>query len=220
VALPETLSFEQGAGFAIAYATSYHAFRQCAPIQPGQVVLVLGAAGGGGTTAVDIAKSMGARVIAAAGSDEKLAFAREVGADETVNYSEQSIKETVRGLTGGQGADVVYDPVGGELGKQALSALAWQGRHLVVGFASGEIPAFPANLLLLKEACLIGVYWGDWAVRNPGLAASNMQELADLVKGGTLKPRVTATYPLERFEEAFSALAQRQAMGKVILTFH
>jgi len=219
IPLPQSLTFEQGAGFAITYATSYHAFRQCAPIEPGQTVLVLGAAGGVGTTAVEIAKAMGARVIAAASSARKLAFAREVGADEILDYSHQAIKETVRELTGGKGADIVYDPVGGDLGKQALGALGWQGRHLVVGFASGEIPAFPANLLLLREASVIGVYWGDWAAKDPGAAASNMQELAALVAEGALIPRVTEVYPIGQFEEAFASLAQRRALGKVVLTF-
>jgi len=217
--LPSSLSFEQGAGFAITYATSYHAFRQCAPIEPGQTVLVLGAAGGVGTTAVEIASYMGARVIAAASSAEKLEFARKAGASDGVDYSGQSLKETVRKLTDGQGVDVVYDPVGGELARQALSALGWGGRYLVVGFASGEIPSFPANLLLLKEASAVGVYWGDWAARNPELSASNMREIANLVVDGKLQPRITQSYALERFAEAFDALASRRAMGKVIITF-
>lgn len=217
--LPEPLDFKQGAGFAITYATSYHAFRQRAPIEGGETVLVLGAAGGVGTTAVEIAKVRGARVIAAASNAEKLEFAREVGADDTVDYSSQPLKETVRELTGGRGADVVYDPVGGELALQALGALAWDGRYLVVGFASGEIPSFPANLLLLREASVIGVYWGDWAAKNPGAAASNMREIAGLVAGGDLQPRITAAVPLERFEEAFAALAGRRVLGKIVLTF-
>ena len=217
--LPDSLNFEQGAGFAITYATSYHAFRQRAPIESGQTVLVLGAAGGVGTTAVEIAKAMGARVIAAAGSPEKLDFIREVGADDTVNYSEHSLKDEVRKLTDGRGADIIYDPVGGELARQALSALAWDGRYLVVGFAAGEIPAFPLNLLLLKEARVIGVYWGDWAARNPADATSNMHEVAELVMKGRLSPRITAAIPLADYEEAFSALATRRAMGKVVLTF-
>lgn len=217
--LPESLSFEQGAGFAITYATSYHAFRQCAPLEAGQTVLVLGAAGGVGTTAIEIAKSMGARVIAAASSDEKLEYTRELGADETVNYTDQPLKDTVRELTGGAGVDVVYDPVGGAFATQALQALGWNGRYLVVGFAAGEIPQFPANLVLLKEARIIGVYWGDWAARNPDLAASNVRELVGLIADGTLEPRVMATYPLDRFEEAFAELAERRARGKVVLTF-
>lgn len=216
--LPASLSFEQGAGYAITYATSYHAFRQCAPIEPGQTVLVLGAAGGVGTTAVEIASYMGARVIAAASNTEKLEFARSAGASDGVDYSNQSLKETVRKLTDGKGVDVVYDPVGGELARQALSALGWGGKYLVVGFASGDIPSFPANLLLLKEASAIGVYWGDWAARNPELSASNMQEIANLVAEGKLQPRITQSFPLEHFGKAFDALASRRAMGKVIFT--
>jgi NADPH2:quinone reductase len=219
IPMPESLSFEQGAGFAITYATSYHAFRQSAPIEKGQTVVVLGAAGGVGTTAVEIATAMGARVIAAASSEEKLEFARQAGASDTVNYSEQSLKDAVRSLTDGKGADVVYDPVGGELASLALQSLGWQGRYLVVGFASGQIPEFPANLLLLKERRVIGVYWGDWAAKDPAASASNMQELGKLVADGTLSPRVTAVYPLERYEEAFASLAQRRALGKVVLTF-
>lgn len=217
--LPECLDFEQGAGFAITYATSYHAFRQRAPIQPGQTVLVLGASGGVGTTAVEIASLMGARVIAAASTEDKLEFARQAGATDLVDYSRHSLKEAVRGLTDGKGADVVYDPVGGAMARQALSALAWDGRYLVVGFASGEIPSFPTNLLLLKEASVIGVYWGDWAARNAVAAGSNMKEVADLVEQGKLKPRVTAAYPLDRYTEAFSELAERRALGKVVLIF-
>lgn len=217
IPLPESMSFEDGAGFAITYLTSYHAFRQRAPIEAGQTVLVLGAAGGVGTTAVEIAKAMGARVIAAASSEEKLRFARSVGADETIDYSSQPLKESVRELTGKRGVDIVYDPVGGELAGQALGALAWDGRYLVVGFASGRIPEFPANLLLLKEASVIGVYWGDWAARNPGLNASNLQELAARMAEGTIRPRITEAFPVERFRDAFSALAERRVLGKIVL---
>jgi len=150
--LPDMLSFEEGAGFPITYCTSYHALKDCAALQDGETVLVLGAAGGVGTTAIEIAKSMGARVIAAASSDRKLEFCRSVGADEVINYAEMPLKETAKELTGGKGVDVVYDPVGGELAEQALRATGWHGRYLVVGFASGEIPRLPANLALLKEA--------------------------------------------------------------------
>ncbi|MDX1555772.1 MAG: NADPH:quinone oxidoreductase family protein [Xanthomonadales bacterium] len=217
--MPDSLDFEVGAGFAITYATSFHAFRQRAPIESGQTVLVLGAAGGVGSTACEIASAMGARVIAAASSPEKLEFARGFGADEGIDYSQQSLKDAVRGLTSGAGADVVYDPVGGELARQALGALAFNGRYLVVGFASGEIPAFPANLLLLREAQVIGVYLGDWAARQPRDAASNMQELADLVAAGRLRPRITAAYPVEQFQQAFATLAGRSLRGKIVLTF-
>ncbi len=216
--LPDSLSFEQGAGFTVTYATSYHAFRQCTELKPGETVLVLGAAGGVGSTAVEIAKALGARVIAAASSDDKLQFARESGADETINYSEVSLREAVKELTGGKGVDVVYDPVGGELAQMALRSLAWHGRYLVIGFACGEIPDFPANIALLKEASIIGVWWGTWSSHNPGDSLQNMAELAAMVEAGKLNPRVTESYPLERFADAFAAITARRARGKVILT--
>jgi NADPH2:quinone reductase len=215
--LPDDLSFEQGAGFSVTYGTSYHALKQSANLQPGETVLVLGAAGGVGITAVEIAKAMGARVIAAASSDEKLEFAVSAGADETINYSEVPLKETVKELTGGKGADVVYDPVGGELADQALRATAWHGRYLVIGFASGEIPKFPANIALLKEASIIGIWWGTWATKNPKLQIQNMMELAKLVAEGVLTPRVTESYALDDYVDAFKAITERRARGKVTL---
>ena len=215
--LPEALDFEQGAGFTVTYGTSYHALQQSAHLEPGETVLVLGAAGGVGITAVEIAKAMGARVIAAASTDEKLAFAKAAGADETINYSSVALKETVKELTGGKGADVVYDPVGGDLAEQAFRATAWHGRYLVIGFASGDIPKFAANIALLKEASIIGVWWGTWASRNPGLQIRNMTELASLIQDGTLTPRVTESYAVDDYVEAFTAITGRRALGKVIL---
>ena len=215
--MPGGLNFEQAAGFTVTYGTSYHALRQSADLQPGETVLVLGAAGGVGITAVEIAKAMGARVIAAASSDEKLAFAKEAGADETINYSTQDLKETVKEMTGGKGADVVYDPVGGELADQAFRATAWHGRYLVIGFASGDIPKFSANIALLKEASIVGVWWGTWAAKNPKLQMQNMQELTALIQDGVLTPRVTESHRLEDFEQAFAAITERRARGKVIL---
>jgi NADPH2:quinone reductase len=216
--LPGDLSFEQGAGFSVTYGTSYHALKQSANLQPGETVLVLGAAGGVGITAVEIAKAMGARVIAAASSDEKLAFAESAGADMTVNYSKLPLKETVKELTDGKGADVVYDPVGGELADQAFRATAWHGRYLVIGFACGDIPKFPANIALLKEASIVGVWWGTWASKNPKLQMQNVMEMAQLIAAGTLNPRVTESYALENFVDAFKAITERRALGKVILT--
>ena len=215
--LPEDLSFEQGAGFSVTYGTSYHALKQSANLQPGETVLVLGAAGGVGITAVEIAKAMGARVIAAASSEQKLEFARSAGADELINYSEVPLKETVKELTGGNGADIVYDPVGGELADQAFRATAWHGRYLVIGFASGDIPKFPANIALLKEASIIGVWWGTWATKNPQLQIRNMLEMAQLVKEGVLTPRVTESYSLDDYVDAFKAITERRARGKVTL---
>jgi NADPH2:quinone reductase len=215
--LPEDLSFEQGAGFSVTYGTSYHALKQSANLQPGETVLVLGAAGGVGITAVEIAKAMGARVIAAASSDEKLEFAISAGADDTINYSKVPLKETVKELTGGQGADVVYDPVGGELADQAFRATAWHGRYLVIGFACGEIPKFAANIALLKEASIIGVWWGTWAARNPKLQIQNMLEMAKMIKEGTITPRVTESYALDDYVDAFKTITERRALGKVTL---
>jgi len=216
--LPGALSFEQGAGFTVTYATTYHAFHQCTELQAGETVLVLGAAGGVGSTAVEIAKAMGARVIAAASTEDKLQFAREAGADETINYTEVSLRDAIKELTGGKGVDVVYDPVGGELAQMALRSLAWHGRYLVVGFACGEIPEFPANIALLKEASIIGVWWGTWASRNPRASVQNMVELAAMVEAGQIEPRVTESYPLERYADAFAAITERRARGKVVLT--
>jgi NADPH2:quinone reductase len=217
IPMPQGLGFEQAAGFTITYGTSFHALKQSANLKAGETVLVLGAAGGVGITAVEIAKAMGARVIAAASSDEKLDFARSAGADETINYSEESLKERCKALTNGKGVDVVYDPVGGELAQQALRALAWHGRYLVIGFASGDIPKFPANIALLKEASIIGVWWGTWCQHNPDGSAQNMAELATMVAAGQLTPRVTESYFLDQYAEAFASLENRKAQGKVIL---
>jgi NADPH2:quinone reductase len=216
--LPSALDFAQGAGFTVTYATSYHAFRQCTELKKGETVLVLGAAGGVGSSAIEIAKALGAHVIAAASSEDKLQFARESGADQTINYSEVSLRDAVKELTEGKGIDVVYDPVGGELAQMALRSLAWHGRYLVIGFACGDIPAFPANLALLKEASIIGVWWGTWASRNPQESLQNMAELAAMIDEGRLTPRVTERYPLEQFTDAFAAITARRAKGKVVLT--
>jgi len=217
IPLPDGLDLNQGAGFSVTYGTSYHAMKQSANLQAGETLLVLGAAGGVGIAAVEIGKAMGARVIAAASSEEKLEFAKSAGADDTINYSKVPLKETVKELTDGNGADVVYDPVGGELADQAFRATAWHGRYVVVGFASGDIPKFAANIALLKEASIIGVWWGTWAAKNPGLQIQNMQELAELISIGKLRPRVTESYPLEDYVDAFAAITERRALGKVVL---
>jgi NADPH2:quinone reductase len=216
--IPDHLDFEKAAGFTITYGTSYHALKQGAKLKSGETVLVLGAAGGVGITAVEIAKAMGARVIAAASSDEKLKFARAAGADEIINYSTGSLREECKSLAGEHGIDVVYDPVGGELAQQALRSLAWHGRYLVIGFASGDIPKFPANIALLKEASIIGIWWGTWLRNEPAESAQNMKELFDLVAAGILTPRVTETWPLEKYVEAFGSITNRTARGKVIFT--
>lgn len=216
--LADNMSFEQGAGFAVTYGTSYHALKDCAHLQPGETVLVLGAAGGVGIAAVQLAKSMGATVIAAASSSEKLEFALQAGADHGINYLSESLRDRVKSLTEGNGVDVVYDPVGGEFATQALRALAWHGRYLVVGFASGDIPQMPANLALLKEASIVGVWWGTWAARQPRDFATNMQELAALAGSGKINPGATASFALQDFKAAFRSLSERRALGKVVLT--
>jgi len=215
--LPAELDFEQGAAYAVTYGTSYHALKQSTELKAGETLLVLGAAGGVGSAAVEIGKAMGARVIAAASSDRKLAFAQGFGADELINYSEQSLREAVKTLTDGAGVDVVYDPVGGEIAQQALRSLAWHGRYLVVGFAAGDIPQFPANIALLKEASIIGVWWGTWLAKTPDGQLQNMRELGELLRSGRVKPRVTESYPLSDFKQAFRALSERRAVGKVVL---
>lgn len=215
--LPEGLTFEQGAGFSVTYGTSYHALKQSANLQPGETVLVLGAAGGVGITAVEIAKAMGARVIAAASTDDKLEFAKAAGADEIINYTNQPLKETVKEMTDGNGADVVYDPVGGELADQAFRATAWHGRYLVIGFASGDIPKFQANIALLKEASIIGVWWGTWATKNPERQMQNVTELAGLIAAGRISPRVSESYAFDDYLDAFRAITERRALGKVVL---
>jgi len=215
--LPAELDFEQGAAYAVTYGTSYHALKQSTELKAGETLLVLGAAGGVGSAAVEIGKAMGARVIAAASSDKKLAFAKELGADELINYSEQSLRDAVKSLTDGAGVDVVYDPVGGEIAQQALRSLAWHGRYLVVGFAAGDIPQFPANIALLKEASIIGVWWGTWLAKTPRGQLQNMRELGELLRSGSLRPRVTESYEFDDFKQAFRALSERRAVGKVIL---
>ncbi|MDG1813277.1 MAG: NADPH:quinone oxidoreductase family protein [Porticoccaceae bacterium] len=214
----ETMSFEQAAGFAITYGTSYYALKQQAKIQPGETLLVLGAAGGVGIATIQIAKAMGAKVIAAASSEEKLDFACEAGADLRINYSEENLKDKVKELTGGKGADVIYDPVGGDFSEQAFRAIAWDGRFLVIGFASGPIPAIPLNLMLLKGASLVGVFWGAWAARFPMESRQNFDELIEMIDGGQFSPLVTEVYSLDDYKAAFESISERRAKGKVILS--
>jgi len=218
IPLPPELDFEQGAGFIITYATTIHALRQSAALREGETLLVLGAAGGVGLAAVELGKAVGATVIAAASSDEKLAFTRQHGADETINYERDSLKDEVRRLTDGKGVDVVYDPVGGDIAQQALRGLAWQGRYLVIGFASGKIPEFPANLALLRESSIVGVYWGEWSSRNPAAHVQNMEDLAALAAEGKISAHVSSVHALDDFRDAFAAITGRKARGKVILS--
>ena len=216
--LPPGMPFTAAAGLSITYGTTVHALRQSANLQSGETLLVLGAAGGVGSAAVEIGKAMGARVIAAASSAEKLAFAKEIGADEVIDYSTDSLKDSIKALTDGKGVDVVYDPVGGELAQAALRSLAWHGRYLVIGFAAGGIPEFPANLALLKEASIVGVFWGEWAQRHPELQAANAKEIGKMMTEGRLSPRIGEVHKLDDFAAAFEAITSRRAMGKVVLT--
>ncbi len=216
---PAALSFEEAAGIAITYFTSYYALKQRAQLQAGETLLVLGAAGGVGTTAVELGKLMGAKVIAAASSDEKLETCKALGADEVINYSEQPLKEAIKELTGGKGVDVVYDPVGGDFSEQALRGMAWNGRFLVIGFAAGPIPSVPLNLALLKGCSIVGVFWGRFTGEEPETNIANIQELWELFEAGNIKPVVTDCFPIEQYREAFTCMTERRARGKVILTF-
>ncbi len=214
---PNGLSVEQAAGFTIAYGTSFYALSQRGQVGEGDTLLVLGAAGGVGSAAVELGKIMGATVIAAASTDEKLSFAASLGADHTINYIEQELKSAVRELTDGRGVDVVFDPVGGDLSESAFRAIAWNGRHLVIGFAAGDIPAIPLNPPLLKGASIVGVYWGDWLAKEPRQAAEMVAELYDLAATGRVHPRVSDVFPLAEFADGYAALTNRTANGKVVL---
>lgn len=216
--IPASMELSTAAAFGMTYGTSMHALKQRAKLQAGETLLVLGASGGVGLAAVEIGKAMGATVIAAASSAQKLEVARAAGADHLINYSESSLKEEVKKLTAGQGADVIYDPVGGDLFDQAIRAIAWNGRLLVVGFASGRIPDLPVNLALLKGAAVVGVFWGAFAQRQPEDNAANFRQLFAWHAEGKLKPLVSQTFPLARGAEAINALGQRQAVGKVVVT--
>jgi NADPH2:quinone reductase len=215
---PASISFEQAAGLSITYGTSYYALKQLAKLQPGEAVLVLGAAGGVGTSAVQLAKAMGARVIAAASTAEKLEFAVRAGADDTINYSEEDLRDRIKSLTDGKGPDVIYDPVGGDLSEAAFRSIAWGGRFLVIGFAAGDIPSMPLNLPLLKCASIIGVFWGSWIKRFPDQGAANFGELAEMISSGRLDLLVTEVYSLDDYLDAFRAIGERRARGKVILS--
>ncbi len=215
--IPTEMDFTTAAAFSMTYGTSMHALRQRANLQPGETLLVLGASGGVGLAAVEIGKAMGARVIAAASTAEKLEVARAAGADELINYNETSLKDRIKSLTDGQGVDVIYDPVGGPLFEEAFRSIAWNGRMLVVGFASGEIPSLPANLPLLKGASLVGVFWGSFAQRQPHDNAANFRQLFAWYAEGKLKPLVSQTFTLEQTPQAIDMLGQRKAVGKLVV---
>ena len=216
---PPALSFEAAAGITITYLTSYHALVQRANIQPGETLLVLGAAGGVGSTAVELGKALGATVIAAASSDDKLALCKELGADHTINYSTESVKDRVKELTDGRGVDVVYDPVGGDFSEPAVRSMGWNGRYLVIGFASGPIPSIPLNLTLLKGCSIVGVFWGRFTMEETEVHLANIDTLWQWFEEGKIKPVITDVFPIEEYEGAYAAMMERRAKGKVILTF-
>ncbi|MDA8019173.1 MAG: NADPH:quinone oxidoreductase family protein [Thermoanaerobaculia bacterium] len=214
--IPDGMDTDRAAGITITYATSYYALRDRAKLQPGETLLVLGAAGGVGLAAVELGKALGATVIAAASTEEKLAAAEAAGADLRILYTEEPLKERVKELTNHQGADVIFDPVGGAFSEQAFRAIAWEGRHLVVGFAAGDISKIPLNLALLKSAQIVGVFWGAWTQREPEASVRGQLELKTMFEQGRLEPRVTAM-PLERYRDAYEMLADRRVIGKVVL---
>lgn len=214
---PEGVPLDVAGGIAITYGTSYHALKDRAALRPGETLLVLGAGGGVGLTAVELGRKLGARVIAAASSAEKLALARGQGAHETINYREEDLRERIKALTGGKGVDVVYDPVGGADAILAVRSLAWGGRFLVVGFAGGEIPQIPANLLLLKSASALGVLWGNSVLADPVLHDANMRQILDWLARGELHPVIDRRFPLDQAKAALRHLEGRAVKGKVLL---
>jgi len=218
IPLPNGVDFETGAAFTLTYGTSYHAIKDRAALKAGETMLVLGAAGGVGIAAIQIGKALGARVIAAASTPEKLAICRENGADETINYSTEDLRERLKALTGGKGPDVVYDPVGGKYAEPAFRSIAWRGRYLVIGFADGEIPSLPLNLPLLKGASVVGVFWGDFVRRELPNFVRDLTELFDLMMQGKLRPHICARYPLAEGRTALNDLMNRKATGKVVIT--
>ncbi len=219
--LPDSFPFVDAAAFIMIYATSHHALLDRAQLKAGETVLILGAAGGVGTAAIQIAKQAGARVIAATSSDEKCTLCKSLGADDTINYSRgtpsKAFREAIKSLTDGKGPDVIYDPVGGDFAEPALRSIAWRGRYLVVGFASGPIPSLPLNLALLKGASIVGVFWGDFSRREPIAQAAMMQELAQWYAQGKIKPVIDQTMPMSELKAAYAHMGSRGVMGKLVL---
>lgn len=215
--LPDNVSFEQAAGFPVTYGTTYHALKDRADLKAGEVLLVHGASGGVGLNAVELGKRMGATVIGTVGSDAKMDIVKQYGADHVFNYSTQSIRDTVKELTGGQGADVIYDPVGGDAFDESLRCINWGGRLLVVGFASGRIPEAKANLVLLKQCQIVGVFWGAWTERHPDECRKQFETLLGWCNEGKISPHISLRYSLAEAPAALKALAARKATGKVIV---
>jgi NADPH2:quinone reductase len=215
--LPAGFPHVDAAAFIMIYATSHHALIDRAQLRAGETVLVLGAAGGVGTAAIQIAKAVGARVIAAASTDEKCALCTRLGADAVINYSTENLREAVKAATGGKGPDVIYDPVGGDFAEPAFRSIAWRGRYLVVGFASGPIPSLPLNLMLLKGASVVGVFWGDFSRREPKANAAMMAELAQWYAQGKVKPVIDRTMPMAQLKQAYAHMGSRGVMGKLVM---
>ncbi len=218
VPIPAGMPADVAAGFTMTYGTSHHALKQRANLKAGETLLVLGAAGGVGLTAVELGKVMGAKVIAAASTDDKLALCRDYGADETINYTTANLKDEVKRLTGGKGVDVIYDPVGDRFAEPAFRSIAWNGRYLIVGFAGGNIPSLPLNLPLIKGASLVGVFWGAFTQAEPAAHRANMAELLAWYSEGKLRPHVSRHFPLEEGPAAIRWMMDRKATGKVVLT--
>ncbi len=217
LALPPGFALEDGAAFIMTYGTAYHALVDRAALRAGETVLVLGAAGGVGTAAIQVAKAVGARVIAAASTDEKRALCRSIGADETIDYTRVDLRDALKSLTGGKGVDVVCDPVGGEFAEPALRSIAWRGRYLVIGFTGGAIPALALNLPLLKGAAIVGVYWGEFVRREPRAAAAALRELISWYGAGKVRPVIDRALPMADLPAAYARMTSRQVRGKLLL---
>lgn len=218
IPLPEAVDFATGSAFLLTYGTAYHALTDRATLKEGEALLVLGASGGVGIAAIEVGKAVGARVIAAASSPQKRAICRDHGADEVIDYAAADLKKTLASLTSGKGVDVIFDPVGGPFSEAALRNCARRGRHLIIGFANGEIPRVPTNLALLKECSLVGVFWGRYVKSEPAAWAADLRTLFAWLRQGRLRPHVNKRYPLERGSEALAALLGRQVSGKVVIT--
>ena len=215
--LPPGMPFEDGAAFAFTYATSYHALIDRAALRAGETVFVLGAAGGVGSAALQIAKAAGARVIAGVSSQAKCELCLKLGAAAAINYTSENLRDALKQHTDGKGPDVIYDPVGGDLAEPSFRSIGWRGRYLVVGFAQGGIPALPLNLMLLKGAAVVGVFWGDFVRREPAASAQQMQALAQWYAQGLVKPVIDQVLPMARLHEAYARMASRQALGKIVM---
>jgi NADPH2:quinone reductase len=215
--MPPGMDFDIAAAITLTYGTSHHAVVDRAALQAGETMLVLGAAGGVGLAAIEIGKALGARVIAAASSAENLAVCRDHGADVCINYSTDDLREAIKAATGGKGPDVIYDPVGGQYAEPALRSIAWRGRYLVAGFANGAIPALPFNLMLLKGASVVGVFWGEFAKREPAANVAGMRQLLHWLAEGKIRPHISARYPQEQTAQALNDMAARKVTGKVVI---